>query len=82
VLVGTAYIPEAPVTRDTEGGAVACCLRGTRGTAMEFVADPWCKLCDLDTLEWGLVPVRVVWGTIFLDSGLGKWRLGIFRTGE
>ena len=49
---------------------------------MEFVADPWAELFDLDTLEWGLIPVRVVLGTIFLDSGLGKWRRGISRTGE
>ena len=49
---------------------------------MEFVADPWAELFDLDTLEWGLVPVRVVLGYIFLDSGLGKWRRGISGTGE
>lgn len=49
---------------------------------MELIADPWAELFDLETLEWGLVPVRVVLGVIFLDAGLGKWRRGISGTGE
>lgn len=49
---------------------------------MEFVAEPWSRLFDLETLEWGLLPLRVVLGYIFLDAGLGKWRRGISGTGE
>lgn len=49
---------------------------------MEFVADPWRELFDLGTLQWGLLPLRVVLGYIFLDAGLGKWRRGISGTGE
>lgn len=49
---------------------------------MEFVADPWNELFDLETLEWGLIPLRVVLGYIFLDAGLGKWGRGISGTGE
>lgn len=49
---------------------------------MEFIANPWNELFDLEKLEWGLLPVRVVLGYIFLDAGLGKWRRGISGTGE
>jgi putative oxidoreductase len=49
---------------------------------MEFVAEPWSRLFDLETLAWGLAPLRVVLGIIFLDAGLGKWRRGISGTGE
>jgi putative oxidoreductase len=47
------------------------------------VADePWRELFDANTLEWTVVPVRVVLGYIFLDAGLGKWRRGISGTGD
>ena len=49
---------------------------------MELISDPWNELFDMETLEWGLVPLRVVLGYIFLDAGLGKWRRGISGTGE
>jgi putative oxidoreductase len=49
---------------------------------MELVTEPWAELFGWDTLEWGMLPVRLVLGTIFLDSGLGKWRRGISGTGD
>ncbi len=49
---------------------------------MEMMTNPWHDLFDADTIEWSLVPVRIVLGYIFLDSGLGKWRRGISGTGD
>ena len=49
---------------------------------MEFLTTPWRELFDVDTIEWGIVPVRIVLGYIFLDSGFGKWRRGISGTGN
>jgi putative oxidoreductase len=49
---------------------------------VEFLTTPWRELFDVDTIEWGIVPVRIVLGYIFLDSGFGKWRRGISGTGN
>ena len=49
---------------------------------VELVTAPWAELFDRETLEWGIIPIRVVLGVIFLDSGLGKWRRGISGTGD
>ena len=49
---------------------------------VELITEPWAELFDRETLEWGIIPIRVVLGVIFLDSGLGKWRRGISGTGD
>lgn len=49
---------------------------------MELLTSPWRELFDADTIEWGVVPVRIVLGYIFLDAGLAKWRRGISGTGD
>lgn len=49
---------------------------------MEFFTSPWRDLFDANTIEWGVVPARIVLGYIFLDSGFGKWRRGISGTGD
>lgn len=49
---------------------------------MEFLTSPWRELFDADTIEWGVVSVRIVLGYVFLDSGFGKWRRGISGTGN
>ncbi len=60
----------------------AAMLRRGEEDSMEFVAEPWSELFDLETLKWGLLPLRVVLGYIFLDAELGKWRRGISGTAE
>lgn len=49
---------------------------------MEMMTSPWQDLFEADTIEWAVVPVRIVLGYIFLDAGLGKWRRGISGTGD
>ncbi len=49
---------------------------------MELMTSPWQELFEADTIEWAVVPLRVVLGYIFLDAGLGKWRRGISGTGN
>jgi uncharacterized membrane protein YphA (DoxX/SURF4 family) len=49
---------------------------------VELLTNPWGELLDADTLEWAVVPIRVVLGYVFLDAGLGKWRRGISGTGD
>ena len=49
---------------------------------MEWLTNPFLELFDWDSVEYGLVPLRVVLGYIFLDAGFGKWRRGISGTGR
>jgi putative oxidoreductase len=49
---------------------------------MEWLTSPWPDGLDLDTLEWAVVPIRLMLGVVFLDAGLGKWRRGISGTGN
>ena len=45
---------------------------------MDSLVDPWSQ----DLLDWGPVPVRIVLGVVFVDSGFGKWHRGISGTGD
>jgi len=45
---------------------------------MDFLTDTF----DGDTLEWATLPIRLVLGFVFLDSGLAKFRRGIGGTGD
>ncbi len=49
---------------------------------MERLTNPFLELFEWNSVEYGLVPLRVVLGYIFLDSGFGKWRRGISGTGR
>ena len=49
---------------------------------VEVLTNPWHEILDTNTFEWGLVPVRIVLGYVFLDAGLGKWQRGISGTGD
>jgi len=49
---------------------------------VEWLTNPWLELLDRDSVEYGLVPLRVVLGYVFLDAGVGKWRRGISGTGR
>jgi putative oxidoreductase len=49
---------------------------------MEWLTNPFLEFFDWDSVEYGLVPLRVVLGYIFFDAGLGKWRRGISGTGR
>ena len=49
---------------------------------MEWLTNPFLELFDWDAVKYGLVPLRVVLGYIFLDAGFGKWRRGISGTGR
>lgn len=49
---------------------------------MEWLTNPFVDIFEWDSLEYALVPLRVVLGYIFLDAGAGKWRRGISGTGR
>jgi putative oxidoreductase len=50
---------------------------------MAWLTDPWMQLFGWGGhLEWGVVPLRLALGWIFLYSGARKYRGGIAGTGE
>ena len=49
---------------------------------MDLVTNPWDELFEVTLAGWGIVAVRIALGYIFFDSGLGKWRRGISKTGD
>jgi len=48
---------------------------------VDLIANPWNELFGVTSGEWGVLAIRVALGYIFFDSGLGKWRRGISKTG-
>lgn len=50
---------------------------------MQLLTDPWAQLLGWSAhAGWGVVPIRVVLGYVFVYSGAKKFRGGISGTGE
>jgi putative oxidoreductase len=50
---------------------------------VEFLTDPWTALLGWEEhLHWGILPLRIALGWVFLYSGAKKFRGGIRGTGE
>jgi putative oxidoreductase len=49
---------------------------------VEFLSDPWSALGWEGHLEWGILPLRLVLGYVFVYSGARKFRGGVRGTGE